>query len=116
MPIAAGPEKACLPSPRLITAVRQERRASDHERERRLLLLLLGIWVINLFDLGFTLVAVEQRLMTELNPLANAVMAFGTWAVVAYKLLLLAAGSGVLWWQRRRLLTELALWGYAVIC
>ena len=107
----------CIPPPRLLNSVSALGQApGGYERGRRLLLLLLGVWLVNLFDLGFTLVASEQRLMTELNPLASRVMGWGTAAIIAYKLLLLTLGSAILWWQRRRLLTELALWAYAGIC
>ncbi len=119
MPVGAGPARMPLASPRIIRALGALTRASDPpapHRARRLLLLLLGVWLVNLFDLGFTLVATEQRLMTELNPVARLVMNWGTGAVVIYKLLLLIVGSAVLWWQRHRLLTELVLWGYAVVC
>jgi hypothetical protein len=89
---------------------------SISRREHRVLLLLAGAWLVNLFDLGFTLLARQQGLMTELNPLADHFLNRGARAVILYKLVLLTAGSAVLWWQRRRLLSEAALWGYAVLC
>src|SRR5262245_33165253 len=92
------PSRFVLP---VMTAVHRIAPA-DRARGRRLLLLLIGVWLVNLFDLGFTLVACQQRLMTELNPLAQYVMSWGTPALIVYKFVLVASGSAILWWQRRR--------------
>lgn len=120
MPVAAAPaQKVCLPPRRLLDFLCRISgcgRTGEQRRENRMLYLLIAVWIINLFDLGLTLIARQQRLLTELNPLAVHVFAWGPVAVAVYKMALLAAGTAILWWQRRRPMAELALCGYAVIC
>jgi hypothetical protein len=85
-------------------------------RERRLLLLLAGIWIVNLFDLGFTLLALEQRLLVELNPLATWLLPYGPTALAGYKLVLVSLGTAILWCYRRHHLAETAVWVIAILC
>ena len=85
-------------------------------RERRLFYLLLSAWVINAFDLALTLLAYQQNLLVELNPLAARVLPHGTAAVVIYKCTMLFIGTGVLWYCRRHWATEPAVWAYLVLC
>ena len=81
MPIAAAPGPSLsLPSSKLaccIIAADRAAHALSQKRERRVVALLLTAWVVNLFDLGFTLLAREQRLLTELNPLAVHIIGHG---------------------------------------
>ncbi len=90
--------------------------ARRRARGRRLFWLLLAVWIINLFDLGLTLLAYQQNLMVELNPLAAKVLPHGTAALVAYKLGLLGLGTVALWYCRHHWVTEPAVWGYVVVC
>ena len=88
----------------------------ERDRERRLFWLLIGVWIIHLFDLGFTLLAYEQRVLIEMNPLAARVLPLGSTALVVYKLTLLVFGTGILWWFRRDPFAERCAWAYAIVC
>ena len=101
---------AARAEPLLLTA------RSDRAGDCRLLWLLLGMWVIHLFDLGFTLLAREQGLLVELNPLAARLLPYGDGGITAYKLFLLVIGTYILWSQRRLPTTEKIAWAYAIVC
>jgi hypothetical protein len=107
---ADGTSPCWLEEPSLLHVLR------SNDRERRLLLLLLFVWTVNMFDLGFTLLAHEQRLLVELNPLARGLFAYGSGAVMVYKLSLLVFGSLVLWRFRRHPSAEAAAWVVAGSC
>jgi hypothetical protein len=83
---------------------------------RRLAWLLVAAWIVNLFDLGLTMLAWRQNLMVELNPLAAQVLPHGPAAIVAYKLVLLLVGTASLWYCRRHWATEPAVWAYVLLC
>ncbi|MEP0842758.1 MAG: hypothetical protein HRF43_08605, partial [Phycisphaerae bacterium] len=85
-------------------------------RSRRLFYLLLGAWIINLFDLCLTLLAEQQNMLVEMNPLAARVIPHGPLAVVVYKFAMLSIGTGVLWYCRRHWVTEPAVWMYVFLC
>jgi len=80
------------------------------ERSRRMLVLLGGIWVMNLFDASLTVTAHSQGLLHELNPLANHILAYQPTLVYSYKLGLVLLGSCILWQLRRWRSAELAAW------
>jgi hypothetical protein len=84
-------------------------------RIRLLILLLIGIWVLNLFDLQFTLMALQLGLLREMNPVAAGVMAHGDSALVAYKAALVIVPTGLLWWCRRHPWAVRAAWLVATI-
>jgi hypothetical protein len=88
----------------------------DRSRARRLLWLLLTVWVMNLFDLILTLTAWQQNFMVELNPLAAKILPHGTAAIVIYKLSLLGLGTAVLWHCRNHWATEPVVWAYVILC
>jgi len=80
-------------------------------RERRILLLLAGAWVLSGFDLGFTLVARAMGLLEELNPVAGWFMHNGgDSAVIVYKLVLMGVGTAILWRFRRSVQAEVSAW------
>jgi hypothetical protein len=85
-------------------------------RERRVFWLILVAWIANIFDLFFTLIVHEHRLLTELNPLAALVIPYGTAAIVLYKMTMLSIGTSIFWQFRRHPLTERCAWGYAAVC
>jgi hypothetical protein len=85
-------------------------------RERRLFWLLLAAWIINLFDLGLTLLAAEQRILVELNPVAAQVLLHGPLAVAVYKFALMVFGTAFLWHCRRHAWTEPLVWCYVLLC
>lgn len=78
-------------------------------RSQRVLYALAAIWVLNLFDLSFTITESKAKLFRELNPLA-ATMLDHPHALVLYKSSLVVIGSWLLLRYRRRRLTELACW------
>lgn len=76
-------------------------------RSHRVVCLLAGLWLINLFDLILTLLAHRGGMLQEVNPLAEFLLRHGPGAVCLYKVGLVAVGSGILFYYRRRLLAEL---------
>lgn len=89
-------------------------RTGRAHRQRRIALLLIGTWVINAFDLAFTLLAAGHRHFVELNPIAASVIG-NTPALIAYKILIVAFGSAILLKYRTRLLTEIGCWGICAV-
>ena len=89
-------------------------RAGRVRRPRRVALLLVGTWVINAFDLAFTLLATGHRHFVELNPIAASIIG-NTPALIAYKILVVAFGSAILLKYRTRLLTEIGCWGICAV-
>ncbi len=79
-------------------------------RCRRMLLLLAAVWIINAFDLGFTLVETVRGHFVEMNPIAARMLGGPVYAVVAYKAGLVGAGTVILLWLRRHSVAELTCW------
>lgn len=80
-------------------------------RPRRILLLLAGVWVLNAFDLGYTLLEASRRqFFVELNPVASALLGGPDHWVVAYKAGLVFLGSAILLTLRRFAIAELSCW------
>ena len=83
-------------------------------RTRRVVLILAWIWVLNLFDLSYTLLSQKTGDFEELNPVARlythspAMLAF-------FKVGMVATGSIVLVAFRRRRFTEAACWGLGIV-
>jgi hypothetical protein len=77
-------------------------------RARRVLLLLVGLWILNLFDLGMTLRASADGMLEEQNPLARAALSHSPVALMVGKLTLLLGASYVLLRFRARPCTEYA--------
>lgn len=82
---------------------------STRGRPQRIVFLLIAIWVLNAFDLGFTLFAHRFGFFTELNPVA-ARMLDSAHLLAAYKGGLLVAGSAILLSLRRHAIAELGCW------
>jgi hypothetical protein len=80
-------------------------------RPARVLLLIGALWLVNLFDVNLTILAHQQGLLEEANPLALRVLSLGPAALVIYKIGLVAIGTGMLWLVRRHRLAEVAAWG-----
>jgi hypothetical protein len=85
-------------------------------RDRRFVCLLIGVWIVNCFDLELTLLAAQQRMLWELNPLVSGLISFGPKALTFYKFALLAMGSLILWRYRQYRIASLALWVVAIAC
>jgi hypothetical protein len=80
-------------------------------RPARMLLLISALWLVNLFDVNLTILAHRQGLLEEANPLALRVLSLGPEALVIYKIVLVAIGTGMLWLVRRHRLAEVTAWG-----
>lgn len=76
-------------------------------RSRRVILLVLAIWLINAFDLVLTVLAHGQGLLTEENPLARALLDMGTPSLVLFKVGLVLIGSYPLLRFRMARITEM---------
>ena len=75
-----------------------------------MLLALAGVWVINLLDLGYTLLESLHHGFVELNPVAAGLIGESTAALVGYKLTLLVISSTILLICRRHRVAELSCW------
>ena len=79
-------------------------------RPRRVLLLLGAVWVINVCDLGFTLLEAFYSAFEELNPVAARLLGGPPAALVAYKMGLTGVSSAILLIYRRHRVSELGCW------
>jgi hypothetical protein len=79
-------------------------------RPRRVLLTLAAVWIVAVFDLGYTLAERGSQDFRELNPIAAHILAGPSVAVMAYKFGLLSAGTIILLALRRHFVAELACW------
>lgn len=88
-----------------------------HEnRPRRVLLLLTAVWIVQAFDLGFTLVAHREEAFEELNPAADWALQRGAIGAIVFKVVLVLLGSVILWCCRKRILSECLLWLVFAAC
>lgn len=76
-------------------------------RARRVILLVIGIWILNAFDLVLTILSHEQGLLQEGNPIARWILDLGTPSVVLFKIGLVMIGSYPLLRFRAARITEL---------
>jgi hypothetical protein len=79
-------------------------------RPRRVLLVLAALWVINVFDLGYTLLESLYSGFIETNPVAARLIDAPPEALVAYKTALLGVSSTILLVYRRQRVSELGCW------
>ena len=79
-------------------------------RSRRVLLTLAAVWVVAIFDLGYTLAESGTPDFIEANPLAAKLLAGPTHVIVAYKFSLLGLGTVILLALRRHAVAELGCW------
>ena len=77
-------------------------------RAHRVICLVLAIWLLNGFDLTFTILAHEQGSLQEQNPLARRFLADGPLSVTLFKVGLVLIGSYPLLRYRRARITEMA--------
>jgi hypothetical protein len=82
-------------------------------RSHRVICLVLGIWLLNGFDLAFTILAHDHGILNEENPLARHMLKNGTMSVVLFKIGLVLIGSYPLLRFRRARITELG--SYVII-
>jgi hypothetical protein len=81
-------------------------------RGRRVIVLLLGLWIINAFDLALTLLATRDGVLYEENPIARALLAHSPYALAIFKVLTVTAASSVLIYYRRHRCSE---WASALV-
>jgi len=105
-PTAALPDMIEAPPRRRPTFQSWIRRAAC-ARPRRVICLVAGIWLLNGFDLVLTVLAHQQGVLYEGNPIANYLLAFGVTALVLYKIGLVLIGSYPLLRYRTARVTEL---------
>lgn len=79
-------------------------------RARRVLLAMAAVWVLNVFDLGFTLVESAHGHFVELNPIAASFLGHADHLLVAYKFGLLTFGTTILLLLRHHRMSELGCW------
>ncbi len=77
-------------------------------RSHRVICLLLGIWLLNGFDLVFTIISHQHGLLQEENPLAQHMLKHGTTAIVLFKIGMVLIGTYPLLRFRRTRVAELA--------
>ena len=77
-------------------------------RARRVIVLLVGVWILNAFDLALTIHAHADGMLHEGNPIARAVLPYGPAAVFLFKAGIVTAASYVLYRYRHRWCSELA--------
>ena len=86
----------------------------DGSRHRRVVHLLGVLWVLSMADLFFTVWAHRFTPFHEANPVARLLLNSPA-ALVAFKLLLTAAGSAIFWWLRPHGRAEAGLWGIVIV-
>ena len=88
-------------------------------RSHRVICLVLGIWLLNGFDLAFTILSHELGMLHEENPLARHMLAYGTASIILYKIGLVLLGSYPLLRFRAARITEMGsfviLLAYAIL-
>jgi hypothetical protein len=76
-------------------------------RSHRVICIVLGIWLLNGFDLTFTILTFEQGMLHEENPVARYILQYGTPSVVLFKIGLVLIGSYPLLRFRQKRVAEL---------
>jgi hypothetical protein len=79
-------------------------------RPRRVLLTLAAVWVINVFDLGYTLLEAQYAGFIEVNPVAARLIDAAPGVLISYKAALMLASSTILLLCRRHRIVELGCW------
>ncbi len=77
-------------------------------RGNRVICFVMCIWLLNAFDLAFTLLSHQSGMLYEQNPLARQVLRLGPLSVMLYKLGLVAIGTYPLLKYRKFRISEMA--------
>lgn len=77
-------------------------------RGNRVICFVLCIWLLNAFDLAFTLLSHQSGMLYEQNPVARQVLRMGPMSVMLYKVGLVAIGTFPLLKYRRFRISEMA--------
>lgn len=107
VPTTLCPSAAADPDPRGPWTTRLIRYAVE-ARSHRVICLVLGIWLLNGFDLALTIIAHQLGVLQEENPLAMHLLEQGTASVVLFKIGMVLVGSYPLLRFRTARITELA--------
>ena len=83
--------------------------AFSDARSRRVFSLLVLLWILNFFDLAYTIFAHEIGGFEELNPLARH-MLNPSWTLILFKVALVTNASVILLILRRHRIAEIACW------
>lgn len=97
-----------------IAWLRKARRRALARRARRVVLMVIFLWLLNLSDLALTMLAHQIGHFHELNPLARPLLATPT-ALAAFKLVALSFTTGVFLFYRHYRFTEIGCWILAVV-
>ncbi len=95
---------------RLWRWVRHARGNPVARRSRRVILMLILLWIANAFDLIFTLLAAKVGGFEEANPIAAPLLNDPA-LLATFKILAVLFASIIILKFRRRLLTEIGCWG-----
>jgi len=91
------------------TAPRSFRGDPRSRRARRVVLLLILLWIVGLFDLTYTILAQHIGNFHEANPVARLLLGNSA-ALTVFKVTSLIVASAILLALRRRLVAEIACW------
>jgi len=95
---------------RLMDTVRGLNARPASRRGRRVVLLVIGLSLVNAFDLAFTLLGSRHTDFVEMNPLA-ACLIHHTLGLVVFKVVITSIGLLIMLRFRSRWFTELSCWG-----
>ena len=76
-------------------------------RSHRVICLVIGIWILNGFDLAFTVLSHNLGMLSEENPIARVMLGYGTPSIVLFKIGLVLIGSYPLLRFRTARITEM---------
>ena len=85
------------------------RLAAMRSRPRRVVWLLVLLWMLNIFDLTYTILAYRIGDFEEMNPIASQMLQ-QSWMLIAFKLTGISLGTLILLMLRRHRLAELVSW------
>ena len=95
-------------------AIRAVRADADACRARRVVLMVVFIWIVSVFDLTFTMLAHKLGGFRELNPVARSLLDSSD-ALIIWKVATVLAASLVFLALRKRRVTEIGCWGLAIV-
>ncbi|MDY6913874.1 MAG: DUF5658 family protein [Planctomycetota bacterium] len=84
------------------------------DRARRVVLMIIFIWILNIFDLSLTILAHEVGGFREVNPIARDLLYISA-KLVFFKLSMVGLATFILLAFRRYRLTEFACWGLCCV-
>jgi len=110
--VPIGSTRKGSPFARLWRWFRQARENPHARRSRRVILMIVLLWIVSGFDLVFTLLADKAGGFIEANPIAAPLMDNPA-MLVTFKILVVVMASIIILKFRKRLFTEIGCW---VLC